>query len=55
MALPPLFTDFVEKNGNTLQNLALLQYLKKGEEAKPFLQKTTTALVRQFVKDRCHQ
>ena len=45
MALPPIFTDFVQKNGNTLQNIALLNYLKHGEVAKPLLQKTTAALV----------
>ena len=46
MALPAQLTNFVEKNGDTLQNLALLAYLKKGEDAKPFLEAVTTAKVR---------
>ena len=45
MALPAQLASFVEKNGDTLQNLALLAYLKRGEEAKPFLEGITTAKV----------
>ena len=40
-----LFLDILNNHGDTLQQLALLAYLSKGEEAKPFLQATTAAKV----------
>ena len=45
IGLPGKIASFVDKNGDTLQNMALLAYLKKGEEAKPFLETVTTAKV----------
>ena len=45
VGLPAKIATFVDKNGDTLQNMALLAYLKKGEEAKPFLETVTTAKV----------
>jgi len=45
VGLPDKIATFVDKNGDTLQNMALLAYLKKGEEAKPFLETVTTAKV----------
>ena len=45
VGLPGKIATFVDKNGDTLQNMALLAYLKKGEEAKPFLETVTTAKV----------
>ena len=40
-----VFLDILNNHGDTLQQLALLAYLSKGEEAKPFLQATTAAKV----------
>ena len=40
-----IFLDILNNHGDTLQQLALLAYLSKGEEAKPFLQATTAAKV----------
>ena len=37
--------DILNNHGDTLQQLALLAYLSKGEDAKPFLQATTAAKV----------
>ena len=37
--------DILNNHGDTLQQLALLAYLSKGEQAKPFLQVTTAAKV----------
>eukprot|EP00088_Acartia_fossae_P042810 TRINITY_DN4503_c0_g2_i10.p1 TRINITY_DN4503_c0_g2~~TRINITY_DN4503_c0_g2_i10.p1 ORF type:complete len:103 (-),score=50.43 TRINITY_DN4503_c0_g2_i10:338-646(-) len=42
MALP-LLSGLVDKNGETLQQAALLAYLKQGEEAQPFLEAITAA------------
>lgn len=33
-------------NGDSLQNMALLAYLRQGEEAKPFLEAVTAAKVK---------
>jgi len=44
-----VFLDILNNHGDTLQQLALLAYLSKGEEAKPFLQATTAAKVCQTV------
>ena len=35
--------QFMDKNGDTLQKMALLAYLRRGEEAQPFLETVTTA------------
>ena len=43
MSLPDQLTNFVSKNGDTLQNMALLAYLRRGEEAQPFLEGVTAA------------
>ncbi len=43
MALPSAFVNLVDTHGASLQNLALLAYLRKGEEAKPFLEGVTAA------------
>ena len=40
-----LFLDIMNNYGNTIQQVALLAYQTKGEEAKPFLQATLTARV----------
>ena len=40
-----VFLDILNNHGDTLQQLSLLAYLSKGEEAKPFLQATTAAKV----------
>ena len=40
-----VFLDILNNHGDTLQQLALLAYLSKGDEAKPFLQATTAAKV----------
>ena len=37
MALP-LLTGLVDQHGETLQQAALLAYLKQGEDAQPFLE-----------------
>ena len=37
--------DILNNHGDTLQQLSLLAYLSKGDEAKPFLQATTAAKV----------
>ncbi|XP_059099502.1 uncharacterized protein LOC131893479 isoform X3 [Tigriopus californicus] len=44
MALPKQFADILDNHGDTLQNMALLAYLKN-EEAKPFLDAMTAAKV----------
>ncbi len=44
-ALPKELRDFVDKNGSTLQNMALLAYLRKGDRCKPFLEAITAAQV----------
>lgn len=44
-----VFVDILNNHGDTLQQLALLAYLSKGDEAKPFLQATTAAKVCQTV------
>lgn len=41
--------DILNNHGDTLQQLSLLAYLSKGDEAKPFLQATTAAKVCQTV------
>ena len=41
-----IFLDILNNHGDTLQQMALLAYLSKGEQAKPFLQATTAAKVR---------
>jgi hypothetical protein len=43
--VPFKIAQFLDKNGDTLQNMALLAYLKQGEEAKPALEAITTAKV----------
>ena len=40
-----MLLDILNNHGDTLQQLALLAYLSKGEQAKPFLQVTTAAKV----------
>ena len=37
--------DILNTHGDTLQQMALLAYLTKGEQAKPFLQATTAVKV----------
>ncbi len=44
-SLPDKIAGFVDKNGDTLQQMALLAYLKRGEQAQPFLEAVTTAKV----------
>jgi len=44
-----ILLDILNNHGDTLQQVALLAYLSKGEEAKPFLQATTAAKVCQTV------
>lgn len=44
-----IFLDVLNNHGDTLQQMALLAYLSKGEQAKPFLQATTAAKVCQTV------
>ena len=46
MAVPQLLASFLDKNGDTLQQMALLAYLREGDEAKPFLEAITAAKVR---------
>ena len=40
-----ILLDILNNHGDTLQQLSLLAYLSKGDEAKPFLQATTAAKV----------
>ena len=40
-----MLLDILNNHGDTLQQVALLAYLSKGEDAKPFLQATTAAKV----------
>ena len=40
-----VFLEILDSHGNTLQQLAQLSYLCKGEEAKPFFQAITAAKV----------
>ena len=47
-----VFVDILNNHGDTLQQLALLAYLSKGDEAKPFLQATTAAKVN-IDKSKC--
>lgn len=44
-----MLLDIINNHGDTLQQLALLAYLSKGEQGKPFLQATTAAKVCQTV------
>ncbi len=44
-SLSMLLSGVVDKHGDTLQNLAMLAYLKRGEEARPQLQAVLTAKV----------
>lgn len=44
-----MLLDILNNHGDTLQQVALLAYLSKGEDAKPFLQATTAAKVCQTV------
>ena len=44
-----IFLDILNNHGDTLQQMALLAYLSKGEQAKPFLQATTAAKVRKHL------
>ena len=45
MSVPQKIANFMDANGDTLQNAALLAYLKNGDEAKPFLEAVTTTKV----------
>eukprot|EP00095_Tigriopus_kingsejongensis_P003933 maker-scaffold1375_size44572-snap-gene-0.11 protein:Tk03933 transcript:maker-scaffold1375_size44572-snap-gene-0.11-mRNA-1 annotation:"PREDICTED: uncharacterized protein LOC100888786" len=45
MAMPKQFADLLDNHGDTLQQMALLAYLKRGDSAKPFLEAITTAKV----------
>ena len=40
-----ILLDILNNHGDTLQQLSLLAYLSKGDEAKPFLQAITAAKV----------
>ena len=40
-----MLLDILNNHGDTIQQVALLAYLSKGEDAKPFLQATTAAKV----------
>jgi hypothetical protein len=40
-----ILLDILNTHGDTLQQMALLAYLNKGEQAKPFLQATTAVKV----------
>ena len=42
-----ILLDILDTHGDTLQQVALLAYLNRGEEAKPFLQATTAVKVGQ--------
>ena len=46
--LPIQIAALLDANGDTLQNMALLAYLRQGEEAKPFLETITAAKVETF-------
>jgi len=43
MAMPPILANVLDNHGESLSQLALLAYLKQGEEASPFLEAVTTA------------
>merc|ERR1712126_140583 len=42
-SLPQIMTALMETHGQTAQQAALLAYLKRGEEAKPYLETVLTA------------
>lgn len=43
MALPTVVNSVLDNYGDSLQQLALLAYLRQGEEAQPFLEAITAA------------
>merc|ERR1712098_461326 len=43
MSLTNLLTGMLDKHGDTMQQAALLAYLKQGEEAQPYLEGVLTA------------
>jgi hypothetical protein len=42
MSLPQLLAGLVDQHGETIQQAALLAYLRQGEEAQPALEVGTT-------------
>jgi hypothetical protein len=42
MSLPQLLAGLVDQHGETIQQAALLAYLRQGEEAQPALEVCTT-------------
>ena len=38
MSLAHMLTGLLDQHGDTVQNAALLAYLKQGDEAKPYLE-----------------